>query len=259
MRARLAIPADDDTLKSIVMHPSVRQWNELDGPRVDFDPSKYTGARHSFAVVIEDKLGAVGCFLAFAIERCAYTIHTNLLPSCRGARATEAATAALEFAFTQTDAEQLWTMVPDSNQKALWFAHFCGFRNAYEREGVWKEGGALYAVQYLRMDIDDWVLEPMHRERLAARGDLFHERLAGMGAEINHGKDAHHDAYVGAAWAMAAAGRINKGMWLYGRWARVAGYQPFAVLSEEPLRIDIGTCVLRVDDGEFVIEEPAHA
>lgn len=255
MRARLATVADNALLTSIVMHPAVRQWNELDGPRVDFDPAKYSAARNSFAVVIEDKLGAVGCFLAFAIERCAYAIHTNLLPNCRGARAMDAAAAALEFAFVATDAEQLWTMVPECNPKAMWFAHAMGFRDAYKRSGVWQQDGELHAMTYMRMDIDDWVL----RMSMVEMGQRFHEMLVAKGGQVDHAHDPMHDAYVGAAMAMTAAGRINKGLWLYGRWARVAGYEPYAVLSENPLRIDIGSCVLRVQNDDFIIEEPAHA
>lgn len=255
MRARLATVADNDLLKTIVMHPHVRQWNELDGERVDFDPAKYTAARNSFAVVIEDALGAVGCFLAFAVERCAYAIHTNLLPSCRGARAMEAAAAALEFAFVATDTEQLWTMVPECNPKAMWFAHAMGFRDAYKRTGVWMEQGDLHTITYMRMDIDDWVL----RLTMVDMGLRFHEMLVEKGGKVEHAHDPVHDAYVGAVMAMTAANRINKGLWLYGRWARVAGYQPFAVLSEQPLRIDIGSCVLRIENEDFTIEEPAHA
>lgn len=255
MQARLATTADDDLLKSIVMHPNVRQWNEFDGARVDFDPAKYTAARNSFAVVIEDKLGPVGCFLAFAVEACAYCVHTCLLPGCRGARAVDAATEALRFAFVETDAEQLWTMVPDCNPKALWFAHAMRFRDAYKREGSWLEHGAKHDVRYLRLDLDDWVLGLS----MCDLGERFHERLTALGGHVDHVYDPVHSAYVGTAWAMTAAGRLGKGMWVYGRWARVAGYQPYSVLSNDPLRIDIGSHVLRADGGTFTIEEPRHA
>jgi hypothetical protein len=262
MDARLATPHDHATLSAIVMHPSVRMANAHDGAPA-FDPSRYTGSDGcSFAVIVSepppmmDGSGIpVGCFLAFAIERGAYTVHTNLLPSCRGSRALEAAAEALEFAFVRTDAEYFTTMVPDNNPRALWFAHWMGFRDTFKRKAQWLHGSVFHDVQHLRMDVDDWI----QRLTMVEVGQHFHHALVERGGHVDHPDDAVHDAYVGAAWAMAAAGRLPKGMAIYNRFARCAGYEPYRLLGESPIRIDIGDCVLRADKDDFLIEEKAHA
>lgn len=262
MNARLATVADHAIMTSIVMHPAVRMWNAHDGAPA-FDPARFTGSDgNSFAVIVArpsaivgDPELAVGCFLAFAIERGAYTVHTNMLPTCRGGAALDAAAAALELAFLGTDAEYLTTVVPEDNPRALWFAHAMGFRDSFKRRQAWLHLGHKHDVQHLRMDIDDWI----QRLTMVEFGQRFHQVLQEKGAHVEHAADAVHDAYVGAAWAMTAADRIGKGMAVYNRYARSAGYQPFTIASTDPLRIDIGSCVLRAANDDFVIEEKAHA
>lgn len=253
MNARAATAADNDMLRRIATHPSVMRWTAKDGQTAaDFHPEHYTdGKTHSFAIVIEDKLGPVGFFSLFALEQHAYAVHTNLLPSCRGARAIEAGQEGLEFAFIHTDATYLTSMVPECNPQALWFAHAVGFRDTFKQEARWLSGGEMHDIQHLRMDVDEWI----QRLSMCEQGQAFHEVLEQHGGHVSHGKDLVHDAYVGAAWAMTMAGRINKGFSVYGRWARSAGYLPYQVLSEDPLRIDIGEHVLRVENGSFVVEE----
>ena len=256
MKARLATVDDHDLLKQIVMHPDVRQCNELEGEPREFQPEKYTGADgNSFSVVIEDKLGPVGCFTAFAIEQASYLIHTSLSNTCRGVSACAASHAALDFAFTRTDAEHLWTMVPLCKPHVLRFSRHMGFRDTFLRPDAWQEHGVKCDVQHMRMDIDDWT----QRAFLAPLGERFHGVLVEKGGHVNHISDPMHDAYVGAAWAMTMGGQLHKGMRIYGRWARACGYQPYRILSVDPLRINIGNAVLRAENNDFIVEEPEHA
>lgn len=243
MTARIATPEDNALLTSICMHPEVRRWTAFDGAP-DFDPSAYTDHPKSFAVIVND-----GCFTCPALEQGAYAVHTNLLPSCRGAAALREAQHFLNFVFLHTDAEQLVSMVPANNPQTLWFARAMKFRETYRRPDVWLSGGVKHAMQYLRFDIDDWVLATRD---LQALGHDFHE---GLGEHQTHAEDPVHDAYVGAAWALIQAGQVDKAQRLYGRWARAAGYQPFEIVSRDPLRIDIGTCVLHMHGEEFTVEE----
>jgi hypothetical protein len=253
MKARRATPDDNAILREVVMHPALRRRNAHDGAPA-FEPAAYTAHSHSFAVIVEHDAGGVaGCFLASAIEERAYGVHTNLLPTCRGAKGMEAAAAALEFAFLRTDAEQLVSMVPDSNAQALWFAHAMGFKDTYRCKEQWPQDGTRYDVQYLAMHIDEWIC----RLTTCELGERFHEVLRSKGAHIDHAPNHVHDAYVGAAWAMTAAGLLGKGVRVYGRWARATSFQPYVILSQAPLRIDIGTCVLRAENDEFLVEETA--
>lgn len=256
MRARLAKAFDDDLLTSIVMHPELRRWNSHDGAPA-FDPALFTGdpaasRGNSFAVIVEDKLGALGCFLAFAIERGAYTIHTNLLPSCRGARASEVSALALEFAFLHTDAVQLWSIVPDCNKQALWFAHSMGFRDTYRLSKTWLSGGALHDVQHVRLDIDDWILGD---KQLEESGGARHDQLHAICGFDDHQRQDVHNAYIGAVAELIDAGRVDKACEIYGRWARASGHQAFEILSLDPVRIGMYGVVLRVEGGELIREK----
>ena len=247
MTARIATPADDALLYSIVMHPDVRRWTACDGA-ADFDPRLYTAHPKSFAVLVDS-----GCFLAPALEQGAYAVHTNILPDARGTRAIRSGQEAMSLAFLSTDAQSLMSWVPASSRHALWFAHAMGFRDTFLREKMWLWGGSRYAMQFVRLDIDDWILQS---DACRTAGEAFHCRLAG---HVEHDPDPVHDAYVGAAWMMMSAGQTAKAQQVYGRWGRAAGYQPFEVLSLDPFVIDIGTCVLRMVEGEFQIEEKMHA
>jgi len=256
MHARIATAAEDGLLAAICNTPEVLAWTAHDGAP-PFDPTRYTASPKSFAVIVEDDAEPLGCFLAPALEQGAYGVHTNLLPACRGARALEAAAVAVELAFVSTDAEQLWSMVPANNRRAAWFAHAMGMRDHSRRDGVWPSGGQRHAMAFVRMDIDDWIV----RGSLAEMGREFHRALVEQGGHVDHGDDPVHDAYVGAAWAMTAAGNLAKGLRIYNRWARASLYRPYQVLGEEPLRIDIGSCVLRAVGRDFAIEheETEHA
>jgi len=231
MTARLATPADHALLESIVLHPDVHATNGGGS----FDPAKYTAHPTNFAVIVDG-----GCFLADALEQGAFAIHTNFLPDARGAHAAEQSADALRLAFTATPAEVLYTKV-DGQRAAAVFAHVMGFRDTYKRGDT----------QFMRMDIDDWILrDPL----VESRGEMFHMML---GAHATHGTDPVHDRFVGAAVLMLESIQYEKAERIYGRWARQVGYQPFAFISADPPRIDIGTCVLRLNPHErsFTIED----
>lgn len=233
MQARRATGADHELLASIVLHPEVHATNG----RGAFDPEKYTSEPFSFAVIVEG-----GCFLADAIEHAAYAIHTNMLPTARGAQALRAARNALAFAFTSTDAEVLYTRVAADHRAALWFAHGMGFRDVY------RAGGS----QFMRLDIDDWIVGDIGCREAGAD---FH-RAIGEHDLLTHEDDPVHDAFVGAARGMLEALQYPKAERIYGRWARQAGYEPMEFISADPVLLDIGNAVLRIDGQKFtVIEE----
>lgn len=248
MTARRATPDDNDLLTSIVTHPEVWRWVSHDGVQPSiFNPADWTEHPTNFAVIVDG-----GCFLAMCLELGAYAIHTCFLPEHRGVNAVRQCRYALTYAFTAEPVEQMYTMVPDNNPNAGWLATVAGFRGTYRRKAVWASEGAMHDMQYFRMDIDDWIGAA---DGLAERGAEFHKLLDSAG-QLDHGHDPVHDRYVGAAYAMVEAQNAKKAERVYGRWARQCGYLPFTVESSNPLRIDIGTCVLVVNDnGQLAIEE----
>jgi hypothetical protein len=242
--ARIATPEDNALLTSIVMHPACRMWTTHDAARFQpFDPQPYTDPESPHLAVLVNDGAFLLPFLAFG----AYAVHTQFVPKGRGENAERGACALLDLMFSSTPAEQLVTMVPDNNPMALRFAHQRGFKNTYRRERCWQAGGKSLGMQYMRLDIDEWVTSTLH---LRSAGQAFHEML---GPEhVSHEEDPIHDAYVGAALAMIRAGHAKKAEWIYTRWGRAAGYEPFRLIDETT--IEVGDMRVAVDANTITLE-----
>jgi hypothetical protein len=252
MTARFATPEDDALLTSIVMHPDCRAWstNDVTAER-RFSPSLYTSLvpeNSNLAVVVNG-----GCFLLPALHFGAYQLHTNFLPLYRGLNAHRETAAMLHLMFTRTPAEQIVTMVADHASHVRQFAHQMGFRNTYRRERIWPVKGIRHGLQFMRLDIDDWIVQAV---ALRAVGQAFHEQTS------EHDEvDQIHFAYVGAALEMIRAGHAVKAEWVYNRWARAAGYPTIEVLPDDAT-IVVSGMTIRVDPQSVHViypEEHAHA
>ena len=240
---RMATTADEALIERICNDPSVRAAAADGAPPCVARPYL---TPPSFCVV-----GDEGCFLAKHIESTRYVIHTNLLPSLRGARAVEASREALAIAFLQTDALELDTIVPGNIRHVDLFARQMGFRYQFSRADFWPQGGKLHDAAFFTMTVMDWVFSGA----CEGAGVEFHQRADGI---VNHPPDPWHDMAVGAAVKMARAGRPDKAVAVYNFWARLAGYRQISIASRNPLRIDIHSCVLLVEGDQFFVETP-HA
>lgn len=229
-------------IQAIAHHPEVVVDTHPDGaPLADLAP--YMKRPHLALV------GEGGCFLLANLGPGHYEVHTNFVPEARGRNALTEGARGIAFMFTATDCVEILTKVPVCNRRALLYARMQGFHHRFTRRGVWLKGGVAHDMDYLSLRIDEWVLEGHDRKR----GQAFHEKLHAH--HPGHADDPVHDAYVGAAITLVAAGSHDKGIALYNRWAAFAGYLPVRKISDSPLRIDIRDCVLRVENGDFTIEE----
>lgn len=235
---RLATLDDKARVEEIVNDPRLRSWYAEEGAP-PCDAARYLAAP-SFTVIGEE-----GCFLAHA-EGDRHVVHTNLLPAWRGAKALDAARRALAVAFLETPCTELVSMVPDSIPQAMWLARPMGMRTLFRREGCWHWRGRAYGMTFVSLAIDDWILSGACR----AAGVSFHDRLP----QVSHAPEDVHDSYVGAAFEMVRRGQVEKAVTVYNRWARFAMFETIAVIGENPLRIDIRDCVLRVEEGDFSVE-----
>lgn len=241
---RIATYADKARLERIITDPLLRTWTAFDGADPSCDAGRYLTIP-SFAVI-----GDEGCFLAHNIGHGRYVVHTNLLPECRGAQAIRAGREALRIAFLQTDCTELVSMVPGNMPHVRWFAKAMGFRHAFTRTNLWPVAGTKFDMDFVELTVDDWIRQGHCR----TKGEWFHEKLN----DNSHGPDPVHEDYVGAAVEMISSGRVSKAVRTYNRWAAFALYDQIKVLSEDPLRIDIRSHVLRVEEGNFNVEA-SHA
>lgn len=242
---RIAAFADKDMVERICNDPMIRAWTSFEGAPL-CDATRYL-TPPNLVILFEG-----GCFLLDCIEPTRYVVHTNILPGCRGIEGLRAARYALALAFLKTDMLELLSMVPVSNPQADWFARANGLALRFTRKALWPNGRQ--DIRFYGLTIDDWIASGICSEY----GKQFHRRLHDQADAEPHPDDPIHDAYVGAVVELIREGSVSKAVSVYNRWARFALYEPISVISEEPLRIDIKQCVIRVEGDSFTVEA-SHA
>lgn len=188
------------------------------------------------------------CFVAHRLEPSVYEVHSMALPDARGRNVFMTATAAIRHMFIATPAMELLTRVPAGNLAADTLAKAVGFGLEFERPKSWASPEGEKDCRFYALRYPEWV---KRQEWLNSSGEWFHHEL--LGETATHDDDAAHDRYVGACVEMVRAGQARKGVILYNRWARFAGYAPVEIVTEEPLIIDIQSHLIRFDGGEVGI------
>jgi hypothetical protein len=174
-----------------------------------------------------------------------YECHTIFVPGKGGRAAIRLMREAQEFMFLQTPCDELVTKVPHENAPADGLARMGGFVQLWENE----------ATSYRNLTLDTWVRTC---STLSERGHAFHDQLeaakvaAGSTLPI-HPEDEAHDRYVGTAVAMITSGNVGKGIDTYNRWAVFAGYAPAALVSVNPVVVDIVDAVVTLRDGQMEV------
>jgi hypothetical protein len=193
-----------------------------------------------------------GGFLALPVAPGVYEVHTVMYPKCNARRVARAGIELVDYLFTATPAERLWTKWPEDNDGAGWLAAQAGFEDLFVRQNAWAGG---LSVTYAELLVDKWVHAcSTHIER----GREFHRALEASkkaaGSPLpDHPEDESHDRAVGAAIAMMLAGNAIKAANLYNRWALFAGYAPVSVVSLQPTVIDIRDALVGLTDGRVEI------
>ena len=184
-----------------------------------------------------------------------YEVHNNWLSIARGQYAHCATLAALRWMFTRTEAMMILTRVPAFNRPAAQLAAAVGGVKEFERAKAYPTKDGPVDVSFWSLRYEDWV---RRTPALAEVGKMFHVKLHAEvarlgGSEEHHPDEECHDRAVGAAFEMVYAGQVEKGVWLYNRWARWAGYQQIALVAKEPLLINIGNALLQVVGDTFKV------
>lgn len=241
---RKATIEDKELVESICNHPEIRKWTACNGaPPMNAD--KYFHSL-SFAYLVDG-----GVFLMVHVGSGKYVVHTNLLPSLRGKEALRVTKKAIEFAFIGTDCNELLTMVPVNNPQAKWFAEACGFKYKFTRKDIWPVRAIKHDMEFFKLDINDWILQGHNKKR----GIEFHDELHKLTNKENHVEDPVHDCYVGSTVEMLLHGQVDKALHFYNLWARFALYAPIKLVSKDPLKIDIQSHIIQVENGKFSVTE----
>lgn len=241
--ARIERATSAERVNEICNHAEVRPW--LGGntsQRVDLAPII---SRPENVVL----LGEFGAIVFMRGQPGLYEAHTQILPEGRGQWALNFAQACLHWMFCRHDAMEVATRVPDGNLGAKGLARGLGFRKEFVRHDGYRIDGEAHAAEIYFLTLQAWQATA---PGLVERGIEFHESLDRQGKKSpTHPEDANHDRYVGATMEMVRGGQVAKAMVFYNRWAFVVGFPLIGVISWNPLIIDVGNCLLRVDGNDF--------
>lgn len=235
---------DATRLNEVANHPDVRPClggvGVLDLSTVFADPANVA------------MTGEHGGFVLIRQEPGLYEAHSMILPEGRGSQAMEAASQTLRYMFTATDCVEVQTQVPAGNVGADRLSAAMGFTPIFERQKAWPTpNGDPVAISYRSLTFDVWRGRDATLEGV---GLELHEAMETArekaGAEWpDHAEDPAHNRAAGAAVLMARAGNARKAVWLYNRWARLAGYPGIGLVSEAPAIIDMS-----VGEVKFVVQ-----
>lgn len=243
---------DASFLNEVVNHPTVRPFMHAPDGELDLTPMVTNPANLTL-------VGEHGGMIFVQHVSGTFEIHTQVLPSGRGAWALEMAHAAVDWLFCRTGAVEVFTRVPEGNVGAMALARACGAKP--EQKVTQILSGVETVVEIYGGRIQDWLkIAP----GLVERGKRFHEmlkeRAEAAGVKIDHHpEDAWHDRHVGAAAGMILGGQAYKGCFFFNRWAAMAIAPPVKLLSLDPVVIDITDCRIAVTGDDFeVIPNRVH-
>lgn len=236
-----------ERLNAVVNRPDVFPFIAMAGqvPPLDFSP--ITNDLNHVALMTDD-----GGIVALCAEPGIYEIHTQFTSELRGAAAIKLVRDMVSELFLSYPCVELLTKIPVTNPAALGLVRAIGGRYQYSRTGAWPAlDGDLVDVDYYALRWDDWLWTEWAMKSNQAAGQEFHEALTRQKAELGLGDEPHpedlaHDVVVGATSTMISRGQLDKGVVMYNRWARFAGYAPIALISRSPTVININDCWLEL-------------
>lgn len=237
---------DFSHLNNILNHPEVLPWVAQDG-QTSLDATEIVLNPDNHYLEAEG-----GSFLFVKLAHGLYELHTQFVPGHDRFRFKQAADAAARYMFCRTDCVEGVTKVPEDNETARKVAEKFGFSHWFTRRKAWAKGGKQIPVDFYLYRLQEWITQSAYMQ---AVGQQFHAMLEALGHTPEHEDDKAHDAQVGAAALMVLSGQPEKAAFFYNRWAVFAGYEQMNVLELDPLVIDIGDAVLRIEGEKIVLVE----
>jgi RimJ/RimL family protein N-acetyltransferase len=126
----------------------MRNLKLYDAGADDFSPSREQfEPREESAIIyvlVKDSDEILGLFILAPQNTITYEVHTRLLPKSWGNLAKTAALGLIDWAWGNTPALRLVTMVPSYNRLAVRFAERAGMREYGRNENSWQKGGRLW-------------------------------------------------------------------------------------------------------------------
>jgi hypothetical protein len=244
---RRVLSAEASKINDLLSDEAIRPFALL-GSSEEASADEFLKNLANIGLVAEDEEHVTqGAILFHFQEDGVYEVHTMARLTARGRPYLRAVQDALRTIFLCSGAMELYTRVPAENEAALGLVRLIHGRHEYDLS----EGFDGKPCQYWALRWSDWLWGPGGAS-LEERGKWFHERLELQFAEQGRGHLAHadepaHDRMVGATSELVLNGVVAKGLVLYNRWAKVAGFAPASVIVQSPLVLNIGDALIQVD------------
>lgn len=182
----------------------------------------------------------------------AYEAHSIFRPYSSPRRVLGIMRQVIDYMFTETDCALICTKVADNNPGAAWLAEKGHFVREAHRKDAWAPG---VGTSYMKLPLDRW---PDLCSTATEQGRAFHALLEAAkrveGSILpDHPEDAAHDAAVGASILMIKAGNVVKGINFYNKWASFAGYGAIALISEQPVVVDVRDAIVGLVNGRLEV------
>jgi hypothetical protein len=242
---------DAERINALINQPDIRPWVAgMDEGALDLSA---TVANHANHLV----MGEYGGILFAQLLPGIYEAHT-VVDSCARGRWTKAMIqSAVHCMFTQTDAMEITTRIPQGHPAAMTAALGAGMRPEMTIPDAYLFRGRLCDVHVLSFRLQDWLPNAPH---LIGRGRWFHARLAQEAERLGirdarHEPDDLHNRYVGAAIEMMFGGQAGKAVTIYNRWARICRHPTVEWLSDGLIRFDFGLLRFGSNDIEVILED----
>lgn len=194
-----------EALNALANHPDIRPFIGGDGESV-LDLSAQVRDPKNVALLAD-----CGAWMLFHLAPGEFELHTMFLPAGRGKTYFSQAKEALRWMFTRTDATEIMTKCPDANPATRMAALLMGFRERFHLDDAWPDGSG---VGHYAFTIDDWIARDTEALKV---GTKF---LADV--DLPHKPDMAR--IIGASALVMMSGQVLKGLQLWNRWARFAGY-----------------------------------
>lgn len=151
---RLTRTFDREYVKEVITHPAVYSRSSDDGSPV---PSEYEPPEMDAVYFLKVWDGEpLGLYMLVPSSSASLEIHTCLLPIAMGKRALKASRMLLEWAFSHTASECLFTRVPEFNKPALAYAKRAGLSVIGELPMSFMRHGVLQGQTILCITKEAW-------------------------------------------------------------------------------------------------------
>jgi len=205
-------------INELANHPDIAPHIKDDSSDAPIDASVLNHKANIFLLVrINGRPEGFAIFMGRGVST--YEMHSGITKGHRGATALEAARQALEWIFTNTEAEMVSTWAWSAARNVIMMARWLGFNE--DMRVAWPNtvGGEKVDKIIFSMSLMEWARK--YRERFESDGWKLQSLT---GAEQGKG-------ILGIFARIALGGNLAKAQYFFNRWAVVYGLIPVQVLD----------------------------